>query len=104
MGTNFYFYNTKTQDKTHICKISCGWKVLFQANKDIGTMEDLFYFYFQNKEETIIKDEYDQEYTLSEFLVRISEHNKKEGKSHIGTGCGAYEADLGTEFTEFEFS
>lgn len=104
MGTNFYLHNTVLEEKIHLCKFSKGWRVLFQASEEIATMEDFFFFYFQNEEEYVIKNEYGEEYTLSEFLTKVKEHNTLFSKSHIGTGCGAYEADLGIEFTEFEFT
>lgn len=65
-----------TLGKFHICKISCGWKVLFDHNW--GTLykpckKELNEFL--NTPNTIIEDEYGERFTPKEFWDIVEEHN-----------------------------
>ena len=64
----------------HIGKSSGGWRALFEVNEYFSSMKELKEFYQNNKEQLIIKDEYNRELTwkeLEEWLI------KSKGGSHI---------------------
>lgn len=104
MGTNYYLLNKTTNDKLHLCKLSHGWKPLFQAHEGKFTnMKELEDFYFENKD-YIVVDEYDDVVDWLRFYVNMSTQNFNDSnKSHVGTGCNAIEI-RGWEFTDWEFS
>lgn len=63
-------------EEVHICKISCGWKVLFDHNwgkyykpckKELNE--------FLNAPNTVIEDEYGERFTPEEFWDIVKEHN-----------------------------
>ena len=102
MGTNFYCKRIPTQEqlnsiaklvvskqideaidklneineKIHICKCSCGWKVGFDHNNGEyyqPTRKSLEEFLLQPG--MVIIDEYNNEYSYDEFWKEIDEHN-----------------------------
>lgn len=88
MGTNYFLY---TKDKrlvaehfpaeytltdvpdfgyeVHLCKMSAGWKTLFQAHKfAYNSVKEMTAFFRQNKDRITIYDEYDDKHELEEFI------------------------------------
>ena len=88
MGTNYYLH---TKDKrlvaehfpaeytltdmpdfgyeVHLCKMSAGWKTLFQAHKfAYNSVKEMTAFFRQNKDKITIYDEYDDKQDLEEFI------------------------------------
>lgn len=63
-------------EETHICKTSCGWKVLFDHNwgklynVSRKGLED-----FLNEPNTLIEDEYGDQYTPEQFWEIVKSHN-----------------------------
>lgn len=86
MGTNFYFqydFGFGQIYETHIAKVSCGWKPLFQQNGDIKSVKSLKQAYLAAPFKIV--DEYGEEYTWEQFEKRVLNHNKDNPKalSHI---------------------
>lgn len=96
MGTNYYLY---TKDKrlvaehfpveytlvdmpdfgyeVHICKMSAGWKTLFQAHKfAYNSVKEMTKFFRKNKDKITIYDEYDSKQDLEEFIDLYTNRDK----------------------------
>lgn len=97
-----YMYLTEVEyPELHICKISCGWKPLFEATKYYSSVEELKEFYNQNKERINIQDEYGREQDIDELLRIIDGRYKDENnKAHDN----AYKDEQGYEWVSHDFS
>ena len=96
MGTNYYLH---TKDKrlvaehfpaeytltdipdfgyeVHLCKMSVGWKTLFQAHKfAYNSIKEMTAFFRQNKDKITIYDEYDDKQDLEEFIDLYTNRDK----------------------------
>jgi len=114
MGTNYYArYNICPQcgryDELHICKISFGWKPLFQAYREeeygveIRSFRDWVEFWRQP--DVKIVDEYGDEVEKEDFVGLLAIRHKYEGfKSHLKSDRGIWTDKEGYEFTYREFS
>lgn len=92
----------------HICKISMGWKVLFEANDSYSNLDEFKSFYEKYKEDFIITDEYSREFTLDEFINEVISHNnsKNSKNSHLQYSCSYfkyYKDDYGIEWVNQHF-
>jgi len=95
MGTNYYArYNICPQcgryDELHICKVSFGWKPLFQAYQleedgvEIKSFEDLHRFLNNPFVEVKIFDEYGKEIKKENFMKKLEKtKGNRELKSHF---------------------
>lgn len=98
-------------NEIHICKVSGGWKPLFQSHSDkFSNFQELKEYYKNNKKNLIVMDEYDREIKWSEFLDYIIDRNVSlwNGlglKSHLLLGYdGEYQLDNdGFDWTNREF-
>ncbi len=85
----------------HICKISMGWKPLFQATKFYNSVQELKDFYYKNKDRIIIKDEYGEEQGIDELFEFIDiKYKDKKSQSHTD----AYKDQQGYEWVSNNFS
>ena len=67
----------------HICKISMGWKPLFEATKFYNSVQGLKDFYNKNKYRVIIIDEYGEEQDIDELFKDIDDrYNNKDNQAH----------------------
>ena len=96
MGTNYYLH---TKDKrlvaehfpaeytltdvpdfgyeVHLCKMSAGWKILFQAHNFAYTsVKEMTKFFRKNKDKITIYDEYDNKQDLEEFIDLYTNRDK----------------------------
>lgn len=96
MGTNYYLH---TKDKrlvaehfpaeytltdvpdfgyeVHLCKMSAGWKTLFQAHKfAYNSVKEMTAFFRENKDRITIYDEYDSKQDLEEFIDLYTNRDK----------------------------
>lgn len=90
----------------HIGKRSCGWLPIFEQNEYYSSMKELKEFYLHNKENLLIVDEYNREYTLEQLDAEIFLWNKDnpEARSHIEYGSRYYYIDdEGYEFSKNNF-
>lgn len=63
-------------EETHICKMSCGWKVLFDHNwGKLYTVNRKGLEDFLNEPNTFIEDEYGDKYTPEQFWEIVKSHN-----------------------------
>ena len=85
----------------HICKISMGWKPLFQATKFYNNVQELKDFYYKNKNKIVIKDEYGEEQDIDELFKDIDDrYNNKDNQAHED----AYKDKQGYEWVTSNFS
>lgn len=95
MGTNYYLMSKNKEfieDKfgsnfsltdspyfgyeVHLCKISIGWKISFEAQKCYKSVKDMCNVFRENKDEFEIYDEYNTKFELEDFLKYIQERDK----------------------------
>ena len=68
----------------HICKISMGWKPLFEATKFYGNVKELKEFYNKNKDRIHIEDEYVCDYkNLGEQYILSAKVHMDEETPHM---------------------
>lgn len=99
-------------NEIHICKVSGGWKLLFQSHSDkFSNFQELKEYYKNNKKNLIVMDEYDREIKWSEFLDYIIDRNVSLWndlglKSHLLLGFNnEYYLDVdGFEWTNRDFA
>ena len=85
----------------HICKISMGWKPLFEATKFYGNVKELKEFYNKNKDRIHIEDEYGEEQDIDELFQFIDmKYKDKNSQSHTD----AYKDGQGYEWVSHNFS
>jgi len=86
--------------KLHICKISIGWKPLFESTKYYKSMQELKNFYEKNKNRISITDEYGEEQDIDELFKTIDNRYKnKNNRSHPD----AYKDEQGYEWIDCDF-
>ena len=113
MGANYYArYNICPQcgryDELHICKLSFGWKPLFQAYREEESGVEIRSFRdwvkFLKQLDVKIVDEYGDEVKKKDFIKLLKIKYKEEGfKSYLKSErCWADKE--GYEFTYREFS
>ena len=97
MGTNYYLstknkelvhkyfeYDYKLEDEPdfhyeiHLNKCSYGWLPLFQRHEAFSTFKDLIQFVKDHQDDLIIINEYDDVYSLDEYIERILDHSARE--------------------------
>lgn len=108
MGMNYFLVHEECplcgseKDKTHIGKISYGWKPLFRAEGKFRRLQD--FIDHIAIEGGIIIDEEDNIISPKLFFNLVKEINKKEAKSHIALNYKASYVDSeGFEFVTEEF-
>ena len=85
----------------HICKISMGWKPLFEATKFYSNVKELKEFYDKNKDRIHIEDEYGEEQDIDELFQFIDmKYKDKNSQSHTD----AYKDGQGYEWVSHNFS
>ncbi len=85
----------------HICKISMGWKPLFEATKFYSNVKELKEFYDKNKDRIHIEDEYGEEQDIDELFQFIDmKYKDKNSQSHTD----AYKDGQGYEWVSRNFS
>lgn len=57
--------------KVHLCKLSAGWRPLFQRHKTISTFKKVEEFCLKNKSMVSIYDEYGRRYTWKQSAVNV---------------------------------
>lgn len=85
----------------HICKISCGWKPLFETSKFYSSVQELKDFYNKNKDRIIIKDEYGEELEI-DVLFKIIDDRYKDINNQEHEN--AYKDKQGYEWVSHNFS
>lgn len=60
----------------HIAKCSGGWKPCFQKTRYYTNILELENFYLINKNDILIIDEYNTEYTWDQFKLKVIDWNK----------------------------
>jgi hypothetical protein len=131
MGMNYYFdrKNSEEQSKTiseligfldaktvrerlfekiHICKISAGWKPLFEKTDHYGSLDELKAFYEQNKDQFRVINEDREPVDLYDLLSKCDErYNDDTNTSHLSLKSHDYHRWLcssGYEWTNGKFS
>ena len=87
----------------HICKISMGWKTLFQVTKFYSNVKELKEFYNKNKnkDRIHIEDEYGEKQDMDELFEFIDiKYKDKNSQSHTD----AYKDVQGYEWVSHNFS
>lgn len=85
--------------KLHICKLSVGWRPLFQVTKFYSNVKELKDFYNNNKDRINIIDEYGEEQDIDE-LFKIVDIKNRDSKTHLD----AYKDQQGYEWVSSNFS
>lgn len=85
----------------HICKISMGWKPLFEATKFYGNVKELKEFYNKNKDRINIEDEYGEVHDIDDLFEFIDiKYKNKKSLEHKD----AYKDSQGYEWVTNNFS
>lgn len=85
----------------HICKISIGWKPLFQSTKFYSNVKELKEFYNKNKDRINIEDEYGEVQDIDDLFEFIDvKYKDKNNQSH----ADAYKDGQGYEWVTNNFS
>ena len=97
-----YIYLAETEyPELHICKISCGWRPLFEVTKFYSNVEELKDFYDKNKDRICIEDEYGEEQNIDELFKYIdAKYKDKNNKTHTN----AHKDNQGYEWVFDRFS
>jgi hypothetical protein len=78
MGTNYYMTNLETGERLHICKISAGWKPLFQVHDGkFKSFREILDYY--EHEPVVIEDEYDRLVDVVEFKKKVLDRHSDNG-------------------------
>ena len=106
MGTNYYLHKKESRERYHICKLSVGWKPLFQAQRvgevEIASFQD--WLCLLKEKEAMIIDEYDREIEVEEFLSEVHRKQQEASWSHLSEEAEEVTRDSeGYEFMEKEF-
>lgn len=70
-------------EEIHICKTT-NYSLIWQINQLYIDEDSFIEYYEKSKEKYYIEDEYENNYTMNEFLKKIKEGEKKEVKSISG--------------------
>lgn len=85
----------------HICKISIGWKPLFQVTKFYSNVKELKEFFNKNRDRIHIEDEYGEEQDIDKLFEFIDiKYKDKKSQSHTD----AYKDQQGYEWVSHDFS
>jgi len=60
------------------CKLSAGWRPLFQRHKTISTFKELEEFCLKNKSMVSIYDEYGRRYTWKQYFKKVYNHSQRK--------------------------
>ena len=66
--------------EVHICKLSAGWRPLFQRHKTISTFKELKEFCLKNKSMVSIYDEYGRRYTWKQYFKKVYNHSQRKAE------------------------
>ena len=105
MGTNYYLHKKESGEQYHICKLSVGWKPLFQAQRvgevEVASFQD--WLKLLKEKEAMIIDEYDREIEVEKFLAEVQRRQQEASWSHLSEVEKVIRDSEGYEFTEKEF-
>ncbi len=73
---NYMYLAEIEYPKLHICKLSVGWRPLFQVTKFYSNVEELKEFYNKNKDRIDIIDEYGEKQDIEELFKTIAIKSK----------------------------
>jgi hypothetical protein len=130
MGTNYYFdlknskelsesiskqievldadeVRARLFDRIHICKLSAGWKPLFQITEYYGSLDELKEFYEQNKGKYAVINEYHEPVEFYELIEECAQRNNDDAmRTHLSVSSTYYYRTCasGYEWSEGEFS
>lgn len=82
--------------RVHICKLSFGWKPIFETSKFYKSFNELKEFIKKYNDFFTIESEYGKKYTLEEFEEEIKEHceNERNINSHLSQEDFYYDMNL----------
>ena len=66
--------------EVHLCKLSAGWRPLFQRHKTISTFKELEEFCLENKSMVSIYDEYGRRYTWKQYFKKVYNHSQHKAE------------------------
>lgn len=66
--------------KVHLCKLSAGWRPLFQRHKTISTFKEVEEFCLKNKSMVSIYDEYGRRYTWKQYFKKVYNHSQRKAE------------------------
>lgn len=66
--------------EVHLCKLSAGWRPLFQRHKTISTFKELEEFCLENKSMVSIYDEYGRRYTWKQYFKKVYNHSQRKAE------------------------
>ena len=66
--------------KVHLCKLSTGWRPLFQRHKTISTFKEVEKFCLKNKSMVSIYDEYGRRYTWKQYFKKVYNHSQRKAE------------------------
>lgn len=66
--------------KVHLCKLSAGWRPLFQRHKTISTFKKVEEFCLKNKSMVSIYDEYGRRYTWKQYFKKVYNHSQRKAE------------------------
>ena len=66
--------------KVHLCKLSAGWRPLFQRHKTISTFKEVEKFCLKNKSMVSIYDEYGRRYTWKQYFKKVYNHSQRKAE------------------------
>lgn len=64
----------------HLCKLSAGWRPLFQRHKTISTFKEVEEFCLKNKSMVSIYDEYGRRYTWKQYFKKVYNHSQRKAE------------------------
>lgn len=97
-----YMHLAETEyPELHICKISMGWKPLFQVTKFYSNVKELKEFYNKNKDRIHIEDEYGEVQDINELFEFI---DMKYKDKHNQIHTDAHKDEQGYEWISNDFS
>lgn len=98
---NYMYLAEIEYPELHICKISMGWKPLFESSKYYRSVQELKDFYENNKNRINIVDEYGEIHDLDELFEFINiKYKDKKSQTHED----AYKDKQGYEWVSHNFS
>lgn len=109
MSTNYYLHRDfckccgKPKEILHICKISAGWKPLFQYQEELKKFEELEKLLDSGN----IKDEYDTDLSKAQFMRLLIEFQQNRPREIVNINDGIFidrYKDEDYEFCRFEFT
>lgn len=93
------------ESRIHIGKRSMGWIPLFEACEHFESVKEMKRWYFDNKDEYIIENEYNEELTWNELVEELIDWDGKRSRFDGDSRYIEYYADEDRyEWTRSEFS